>query len=134
MTEFIFKSQMTSGELNDFFKNWVDNLDIKIGQKLNNTQIEISVHKSEKSTITVLSKGIVLGEFIPDNGCVWGDKGIYAYYPIIKFNNQLNNRGREVISNSANTTIEVDKQVGLVVNEEKLLKCVRNSYSYFEIF
>ena len=61
-----------------------------------------------------------------------------VYYPIITFYNQLNylpGHGGFNVGVPNNTRIELQPgQEELVINEETLLKCVRDSWAYLKIF
>lgn len=77
---------------------------------------------------------ILIGEFRPDHGMI--KSGVY--YPIITFYNQLNylpGHGSFNVGVPNNTRIELQPgQEELVINEETLLKCVRDSWAYLKIF
>lgn len=138
MRQAIFKRKMTNEELNDYWKNWAD---VFIPENtwdhiyLLNSHIRISVSKMDKTIMRVYGhNSIELGIFKPDNGCVWGDHGIYAYYPTLTFYNNLNKVGINYnVGQPNNTRVEMTEQ-GMIINEENLLKTIRDSFSYIKIF
>jgi hypothetical protein len=77
---------------------------------------------------------IELGIFESDNGCIWGDHGIYAYYPTLTFYNNLNRVGCNYnVGQPNNTRVKMTEQ-GMIINEENLLKAIRDSFDYIKIF
>jgi len=138
MIEAIFKTKMTREELHEYWKNWAD---VFIPENkwepvyLLNSNICISVCKMDKTIIRVYGYNhIELGIFEPDNGCIWGDHGIYAYYPTLTFYNNLNRIGCNYnVGQPNNTRVEMTEQ-GMIINEENLLKAIRDSFSYIKIF
>ena len=138
MREAIFKTKMTNEELHEYWKNWADAF---IPENtwdrvyLLNSNICISVHKMDKTVMRVYGHNhIELGIFGPDNGCVWGDHGIYAYYPTLTFYNNLNKVGINYnVGQPNNTRVEMTEQ-GMIINEENLLKAIRDSFNYIKIF
>lgn len=138
MREAIFKTKMSREELHEYWKNWADAF---IPENtwdqvyLLNSNICISVRKMDKTIIRVYGHNhIELGIFEPDNGCIWGDNGIYAYYPTLIFYNNLNKVGINYnVGQPNNTRVEMTKQ-GMIINEENLLKAIRDSFDYIKIF
>lgn len=138
MREAIFKTKMTNEELHEYWKNWADAF---IPENtwdpvyLLNSNIYISVCKMDKTIMRVYGHNrIELGIFEPDNGCVWGENGIYAYYPTLTFYNNLNKVGINYnIGQPNNTRVEMTTQ-GMIINEENLLKAIRDSFDYIKIF
>ena len=138
MREAIFKTKMSREELHEYWKNWADAF---IPENtwdqvyLLNSNICISVRKMDKTIIRVYGHNhIELGIFEPDNGCIWGDNGIYAYYPTLTFYNNLNKVGINYnVGEPNNTRIEMTEQ-GMIINEENLLKAIRDSFDYIKIF
>lgn len=138
MREAIFKTKMSREELHKYWKNWAN---VFIPENtwdqvyLLNSNICISVRKMDKTIIRVYGHNhIELGIFEPDNGCIWGDNGIYAYYPTLTFYNNLNKVGINYnVGQPNNTRVEMTKQ-GMIINEENLLKAIRDSFDYIKIF
>lgn len=138
MRETIFKTKMTKEELHEYWRDWAD---VFIPENtwdtvyLLNSHIRISVSKMDKTIIRVYGhNSIELGIFKPDNGCVWGDNGIYAYYPTLTFYNNLNIVGCNYdVGQPNNTRVEMTEQ-GMIINEENMLKCIRDSFEYIKIF
>ena len=138
MREAIFKTKMSREELHEYWKNWAN---VFIPENtwdqvyLLNSNICISVRKMDKTIIRVYGHNhIELGIFEPDNGCIWGDNGIYAYYPTLTFYNNLNKVGINYnVGEPNNTRIEMTEQ-GMIINEENLLKAIRDSFDYIKIF
>lgn len=63
-----------------------------------------------------------------------GDNGIYAYYPILTFYNNLNKIGISYnLGQPNNTQVEMTEQ-GMIINEENLIKAIRDSFDYIKIF
>lgn len=138
MREAIFKTKMTNEELHEYWRNWADAFIPENSWDpvyLLNSNICISVCKMDKTIIRVYGHNhIELGIFEPDNGCVWGDHGIYAYYPTLTFYNNLNKVGINYnVGQPNNTRIEMTEQ-GMIINEENLLKAIRDSFDYIKIF
>ena len=138
MREAIFKTKMSREELHEYWKNWAN---VFIPENtwddvyLLNSHIRISVIKMDKTIIQVFGYNhIQLGIFEPDNGCIWGDHGIYAYYPTLTFYNNLNSVGCSYdVGKPNNTRVEMTEQ-GMIINEENLLKAIRDSFDYIKIF
>lgn len=140
MRQAIFKTKMSSEELDEYWKNWAD---VFISENtydhiyLLNSHIRISVSKMDKTIIRVYGhNNIELGIFKPDNGCIWGDHGIYAYYPTLTFYNNLNKVGINYNLGQPNN-IQVEMKMGeqgMIINEENLLKAIRDSFDYIKIF
>ena len=138
MKEVIFKTKMTNDELHEYWRNWADAF---IPENtwdrvyLLNSNIRISVSKMDKTVMRVYgNNSIELGIFEPDNGCIWGDHGIYAYYPTLTFYNNLNKVGINYnVGQPNNTRVEMTKQ-GMIINDENLLKALRDSFDYIKIF
>ena len=141
MREAIFKTKMTNEELHEYWKNWADAFrseNIYDRVYLLNSNIYIGVSSKnygDKVTMNVYGHNhIELGIFKPDNGCIWGDHGIYAYYPTLTFNNNLNKVGINYnVGQPNNTRIEMTEQ-GMIINEDNLLKAIRDSFDYIKIF
>lgn len=141
MREAIFKTKMTNEELHEYWKNWADafrSKNIYDRVYLLNSNIYIGVSSKnygDKVTMNVYGHNhIELGIFKPDNGCIWGDHGIYAYYPTLTFYNNLNKVGCNYdVGQPNNTRIEMTEQ-GMIINEENLLKAIRDSFDYIKIF
>lgn len=147
MIEVKYPRVLTQEQLHDFRKDWAKSFrkeDYK-PTYLMNSYIMVEPAIGDESRLFVYSYNknkILIGEFKPDNGCIWGDKGIYAYYPIIVFYNRLNHvsfPGGYNVGVPNNTRIECNKSVDpeedvIVINEETLLKCVRDSYEYLKLF
>ena len=138
MREAIFKTKMSREELHEYWRNWADAF---ISENtwdnvyLLNSNIYISVCKMDKTIIRVYGYNhIQLGIFEPDNGCIWGDHGIYAYYPTLTFYNNLNRVGCNYdVGKTNKTRVEMTEQ-GMIINEENLLKAIRDSFDYIKIF
>jgi len=138
MREAIFKTKMTNDELHEYWRNWADAFIPENTWNrvyLLNSNIRISVDKMDKTVMRVYgNNSIELGIFEPDNGCIWGDNGIYAYYPTLTFHNNLNKVGINYnVGQPNNTRVEMTKQ-GMIINEENLLKAIRDSFDYIKIF
>lgn len=138
MRQAIFKTKMTYEELLDYLRNWADafipenTLDTVY---LLNSNIYVSVCKTGKTDVYVYGNNhILLGVFAPDNGCVWDEHGICGYYPTLTFYNNLNKVGINYdLGKANNTRVEMTEQ-GMIINEENLLKAIRDSFSYIKIF
>ena len=138
MREAIFKTKMSCDELHEYWKNWANAF---ISENtcdnvyLLNSNIYVSVCKMYKTIMRVFGNNhIELGIFEPDNGCIWGDHGIYAYYPTLTFYNNLNKIGINYnVGQPNNTRVEMTEQ-GMIINEENLLKAIRDSFDYIKIF
>ena len=142
MKEVIFKTKMSREELHEYWKNWADafrseknawdrvyllNSNIYIGLSSKNYGDKVTMHVYGHNHIE-------LGIFEPDNGCIWGDDGIYAYYPTLTFYNNLNKVGINYnVGQPNNTRVEMTEQ-GMIINEENLLKAIRDSFDYIKIF
>jgi hypothetical protein len=142
MRQAIFKTKMSREELHEYWKNWADAFrpeNTGDSVYLLNSNICISVSSKDnygdKVTMNVYGHNhIKLGIFEPDNGCVWGEQGIYAYYPTLTFYNNLNKVGINYnVGEPNNTRVEMTTQ-GMIINEENLLKAIRDSFSYIKIF
>jgi len=142
MREAIFKTKMSREELHEYWKTWADAFRLEKNTwdrvYLLNSNIYIglsSKNYGDKVTMHVYGHNhIELGIFEPDNGCIWGDDGIYAYYPTLTFYNNLNKVGINYnVGEPNNTRIEMTQQ-GMIINEENLLKAIRDSFSYIKIF
>ena len=142
MREAIFKTKMSSEELHEYWKNWADafrpeNTWDRIYLLNSNICIDVSPKDNYGDKVTMYVYGynhIELGIFEPDNGCVWGEHGIYAYYPTLTFYNNLNKVGINYnVGQPNNTRVEMTMQ-GMIINEENLLKAIRDSFSYIKIF
>ena len=142
MRQAIFKTKMTNKELHEYWKNWADAFrpeNTWDSVYLLNSNICISVSSKDnygdKVTMHVYGYNhIELGIFEPDNGCVWGEQGIYSYYPTLTFYNNLNKVGINYnLGQPNNTRVEMTEQ-GMIINEENLLKAIRDSFSYIKIF
>jgi len=143
MREAIFKTKMTNEELHEYWKNWADVFRLEKNTwdpvYLLNSNICVGVSSKDnygdKVTMRVYGNNhIELGIFEPDNGCIWGDHGIYAYYPTLKFYNNLNKVGINYNEGQPNNTrVEMTEQ-GMIINEENLLKAIRDSFDYIKIF
>ena len=138
MREAIFKTKMSREELHEYWKNWANAFipeNTWDDVYLLNSHIRISVIKMDKTIIQVFGYNhIQLGIFEPDNGCIWGDHGIYAYYPTLTFYNNLNSVGCSYdVGKPNNTRVEMTEQ-GMIINEENLLKAIRDSFDYIKIF
>lgn len=142
MREAIFKTKMTNEELHKYWKNWADvfrpeNTWEPIYLLNSNICIGVSSKDNYGDKVTMHVYGhnhIELGIFEPDNGCIWGDHGIYAYYPTLTFYNNLNKVGINYnVGEPNNTRVEMTEQ-GMIINEENLLKAIRDSFNYIKIF
>lgn len=146
MIEVRYPSVLTKEQMYDFKKNWGkpfvnENKPIY----LLDSYIMVSPVIGDECRLFVYSyykNKILIGEFKPDHGCVWGDHGVKGYYPIIQFYNQLNYVSGHCAYNIGvpnNTRIECNRSTDpeedvIIINEESLLKCVRDSYDYLKLF
>ena len=142
MREAIFKTKMSREELHEYWKNWADafrpeNTWDRVYLLNSNICIGVSSKDNYGDKVTMYVYGhnhIELGIFEPDNGCIWGDHGIYAYYPTLTFYNNLNKVGCNYnVGQPNNTRVEMTEQ-GMIINEENLLKAIRDSFDYIKIF
>lgn len=142
MIQTIYNRKLNKEELHEYYSNWAD--DFRINQRdtyLCNSHIYVcpssksSVFSDSKTKMSVYGhNGIKLGEFHPDHGCIWGDNGIYAYYPILVFYNNLNKFGIHYNEGQPNNLRIEPTEQGLIIDEEKMLKCIRDSFAYIKIF
>lgn len=142
MIETRIPCRLDSDSLHDFKCTWADAFrkDSKGMWLLNSHILVVPTIKTKYDTENRMyvyaydRNKILIGEFRPDHGMIMSGE----YYPIIVFYNQLNylpgHNGFNVgVPN--NTRIELkpgDEE--LVINEENLLKCVRDSWEYVKIF
>lgn len=142
MREAIFKTKMTNEELHEYWRDWADAFRPspmweRVYLLNSNICVQVSIKDNRDTKTTMYVYGdhnIELGEFIPDNGCIWGENGIYAYYPTLTFYNKLNKDCINYnIGRPNNTRIEMTQQ-GMIINEENLLKAIRDSFACIKIF
>ena len=145
MIEVKYPRVLNKNELHEFKKHWVDAFreNCPRGMYLMDSYIYV-VASSPNDSIGSLhvysyaKNQILIGEFKPDHGAIWGNngEGIYAYCPIIVFYNQLNYLpayGAFNVGVPNNTCIECTKE-GITINELNLLETVRDSWNYLRIF
>ena len=138
MIETKIPRRLDSDSLRDFKRTWADAfVDDPRGLYLLNSHIKVVPQYGHESRLSVYAydrNSFLIGEFRPDHGMIRSGE----YYPIIVFYNQLNYSPRYGSFNVGvpnNTRIELkpgDEE--LVINEENLLKCVRDSWEYLKIF
>ena len=142
MIETKIPRRLDSDSLHDFKCNWADAFreDPKGMWLLNSHILVVPTIKTKYDTEDRMyvyaydRNKFLIGEFRPDHGMIRSGE----YYPIIVFYNKLNylpgyNGFNIGVPN--NTRIELkpgDEE--LVINEENLLKCVRDSWEYVKIF
>ena len=142
MIQVIYKQKLNNDELHKYYSDWADEFRVNTrGTYLCNSHIYVcpssksSIFSDSTTTMSVYGyNGIKLGEFHPDHGCIWGDNGIYAYYPILTFYNDLNKVGINYNCGQPNNLRIEPTQQGLIINEENMLKCIRDSFEYIKIF
>lgn len=138
MIETKIPRRFDSDSLHDFKRTWADAfIDDPRGLYLLNSHIKVVPQYGHESRLSVYAcdrNTFLIGEFRPDHGMIRSGE----YYPIIVFYNQLNYSQAYASFNVGvpnNTRIELkpgDEE--LVINEENLLKCVRDSWEYVKIF
>jgi len=142
MIETKIPRRLDSDSLHDFKCNWADAFreDPKGMWLLNSHILVVPTIKTKYDTEDRMyvyaydRNKFLIGEFRPDHGMIRSGE----YYPIIVFYNKLNylpgyNGFNVGVPN--NTRIELkpgDEE--LIINEENLLKCVRDSWEYVKIF
>ena len=142
MIETKIPRRLDSDSLHDFKCNWADAFreDPKGMWLLNSHILVVPTIKTKYDTEDRMyvyaydRNKFLIGEFRPDHGMIRSGE----YYPIIVFYNRLNylpgyNGFNIGVPN--NTRIELNPgDEELVINEESLLKCVRDSWEYVKIF